>query len=378
MVEPTKKGKLILEDNSVFSGISFGSPYPVSGEVVFNTGMVGYPESFTDPSYKGQILTLTYPLIGNYGMPSSEKDSFGIEKFYESSKAQISGLIVSDYSFEYSHWNAKKSLQAWLVEQKIPALYGIDTRALTKKLREKGVMLGRIIIEDKDVELEDPNKRNLVSEVSINEPVLYSSSDTNNPSDKTNKTTIVLVDCGAKNNIIRSLLARNVSVYRVPWNFDLFSKSNSPNFDGIVLSNGPGDPKSCKQTIETIKKAIESKIPIFGICLGNQILALASGADTYKLKYGHRGQNQPAVLADSKRCFITSQNHGYAVDEKSLGKDWKPWFRNLNDGTNEGIIHKSGVFKSVQFHPEATPGPNDTAFLFDEFIKLVKNQKVGK
>ncbi len=369
-----------MEDNSVFSGFSFGfnSGNSFSGEVVFNTGMVGYPESFTDPSYKGQIITLTYPLIGNYGMPSSEKDSFGIEKFYESPKAQISGLIVSDYSFEFSHWNAEKSLRAWLVEQKIPAVYGIDTRALTKKLREKGVMLGRIIIEDKDIELEDPNKRNLVSEVSIDKPISYSSPDKNNNFGKNKNITIALVDCGAKNNILRSLLSRNVSVYKVPWDFDLFPQKNQHGFDGIVLSNGPGDPKSCKQTIQTVKKAIESKIPIFGICLGNQILALASGADTYKLKYGHRGQNQPAVLADSKRCFITSQNHGYAVDEKTLQNGWKPWFRNLNDGTNEGIIHKSGLFKSVQFHPEATPGPNDTAFLFDEFIELVEKQKVKK
>ena len=221
-------------------------------------------------------------------------------------------------------------------------------------------------------DFEDPNKRNLVSEVSILKPVLYPSSY------KNNKTTIALVDCGAKNNILRSLLSRNVSVYRVPWDYDLFSESNSRNFDGIVLSNGPGDPKSCEETIEIAKKAIESKIPVFGICLGNQILALASGADTYKLKYGHRGQNQPAVLADSKRCFITSQNHEYAVNEKTLGKDWKPWFRNLNDGTNEGIVHKSGLFRSVQFHPESNPGPNDTAFLLDEFLDLVKKQKVGK
>ncbi|MFC1768313.1 glutamine-hydrolyzing carbamoyl-phosphate synthase small subunit [Nanoarchaeota archaeon] len=357
MEENTIKAKLILEDGSVFYGFSFGSNVSIAGEVVFNTGMVGYPETLTDPSYRGQILTLTYPLIGNYGIPSDKTDN-NLKEFFESDKIQIYGLIISDYSFDPSHWNKDKTLSEWLKEQNIPALYGIDTRELTKKLRSKGTMLGRIEIEEK-IKNDDPNERNLVAEVSCEEKVIYGNG----------KKKIVLVDCGLKNNIIRCLLKRNVQVIRVPWDYD-FTKENP---DGIMISNGPGDPKKAKATIKNVQKAMENGTPIFGICMGNQILALAAGADTYKLKFGHRSQNQPCVLANSKRCFITSQNHGYAVDGKSLPKDWEEWFINSNDGTNEGIRHKTKPFFSVQFHPEATPGPVDTEFLFDEFIKVIKN-----
>lgn len=357
------KGTLYLHDDSSFQGYLFGAQVSSSGEVVFNTGMVGYPESLTDPSYKGQILVLTYPLIGNYGVPGNEKEH-GLLKHFESNSIHIQGLIVGDYCDSYSHWQAQKSLDTWLKEHNIPALTGIDTRALTKKLREHGTMLGKIVVEphkESSVKLYDPNVVNVVELVSRKKPEVYGSG----------KKTVVLVDCGAKNNIIRNLMQRKLKVIVVPWNYD-FLKNITEKIDGIVVSNGPGDPKMCIPTIAHIKKAIAQKIPIFGICLGNQILALAAGADTYKLKYGHRGQNQPCIELGTQRCYITSQNHGFAVDEKKLSDGWKPWFRNANDDTNEGIMHSSGRFFSVQFHPECTPGPYDTEFLFDKFVEVLK------
>ncbi len=350
--------KLVLGDGTVISGKAFGALKSISGEVVFNTGMVGYPETFTDPSYYGQILVLTYPLIGNYGVPPFVRKE-GIVEFYESSSIKIKGLVISDYSFNYSHWNAKKSLSQWLKENDIPGIYGVDTREITKKLREKGTMLGKIK-HNYDVDFFDPNKHNIVSEVSIKDPIVYGKG----------KKTIMLIDCGVKNSIITSLLKRDVTVIRVPWDYDIHN--GKYDYDGILISNGPGDPKMCKETIKNIKAALEYNIPVFGICLGNQLLALAAGADTYKLKYGHRSQNQPCVDKTTGRCYITSQNHGFAVKTKTLPKQWEPWFVNANDKTNEGIRHKKKPFMSVQFHPEATPGPVDTAFLFDEFIKKMR------
>jgi carbamoyl-phosphate synthase small subunit len=349
--------KLILEDKSVFHGYSFGSKKAISGEVVFNTGMVGYPESLTDPSYRGQILTFTYPLIGNYGVPGYEKEN-NLLKFSESDKIQIQGLVISDYSWDYFHWNAKKSLSDWLIEHQIPGIYGVDTRELTKKLRKNGTMLGKIIFNNEKPLLKDPNKRNLVSEVSIERKITY----------KKGRKKVILVDCGTKNNIIRAFLRRDFTVIRVPWNYD-FSNEDA---DGIIISNGPGDPKKCVDTIENIKKAMSKKIPILGICLGSQILGLAAGADTYKLKYGHRSHNQPCIESGSNRCYITSQNHGYAIDSETLPEDWREWFYNNNDGTNEGIMHISKPFFGAQFHPEASPGPDDTEFLFDLFIRAMK------
>ncbi|MBL7073974.1 glutamine-hydrolyzing carbamoyl-phosphate synthase small subunit [candidate division KSB1 bacterium] len=349
--------KLVLEDGSVFQGYSFGSKKAVTGEVVFNTGMVGYPESLTDPSYKVQILVLTYPLIGNYGVPGDEKED-GLLKYFESDKIQVQGLIIADYSKRYSHWNAEKSLAEWLQEYNIPAIYDIDTRGLTKKLRERGTMLGKIVYDKENISFEDPNERNLVAEVSIRTPIVY----------KKGKKRIVVVDCGTKNNIIRAFLRRNLTVIRVPWNYD-FSKEEA---DGVVISNGPGDPRKCNETIENVQRALSKNIPILGICLGSQILGLAAGADTYKLKYGHRSQNQPCVEMGTKRCYITSQNHGYAVDSDTLPEDWREWFYNNNDKTNEGIIHISKPFFGTQFHPEASPGPDDTEFLFDMFLRTMK------
>jgi len=348
---------LILEDGSVFCGYCFGAKKPVTGEVVFNTGMVGYPESLTDPSYRGQILVLTYPLIGNYGVPEDEKED-NLLKYFESDKIQTQGLIIADYSDAYSHWNAKKSLSEWMKEHNVPGIYGVDTRELTKKLREKGTMLGKIVYDKENIPFEDPNKRNLAAEVSIRRPVVY----------KKGKKKVVIVDCGTKNNIIRAFLRRNFTTIRVPWNYD-FLKEKA---DGIIISNGPGNPKMCNETIGNIRKALSKNIPILGICLGSQILALAAGADTYKLKYGHRSQNQPCVEVGTKRCYIASQNHGYAVDSDTLPKDWREWFYNNNDKTNEGIIHISKPFFGTQFHPEASPGPDDTEFLFDTFVRAMK------
>lgn len=353
--------QLILEDGSAYSGTSFGFERSVSGEVVFNTAMTGYPESLTDPSYKGQILVLTYPLIGNYGVPDSGIEN-GMLQFFESEKIHISGLIISEYSFENSHWNAIKSLDEWLKEQEIPAIFGLDTRDITKKLREKGVMSGKIICGSQMIDFEDINRRNLVAEVSTDEVIIYGDG----------KHKIVLVDCGVKNNIIRRLLMRDTTVIRVPWDYD-FSEIS---YDGLFISNGPGDPKKCEATISHLRNSFHDEKPIFGICLGNQLLALASGADTFKLKYGHRSLNQPVLQVGTKRCYITSQNHGFATDASTIGKDWDELFVNVNDGTNEGIIHKTKPFFSTQFHPEASSGPTDTDFLFDKFIDLInQNQK---
>ena len=348
-----QKGALILEDGTVFEGTSFGGGKGTSGEVVFNTGMVGYSESLTDPSYKGQILVLTYPLIGNYGVSSgSSLDS--LLSTFESDRIQVQGLIVSQYSFDYSHWSALGSLDSWLKEHDVPALYGVDTRALTKRLRETGVMLGKIGFPGESLEFRDPNKDNLVSLVSVQQPVRY----------ERGKTKVVLIDCGCKNGIMRSLLARHVTVIRVPWDYDFLIE----DFDGVVVSNGPGDPKICRETIAFVRKAMDDGRPIFGICLGHQILALAAGADTFKLKFGHRGQNQPCIDRETRRCYMTSQNHGYAVVDQSLPEGWEASFTNANDGTNEGIRHAFRPFSGVQFHPEAAPGPSDTNFLFDKFL----------
>jgi carbamoyl-phosphate synthase small subunit len=350
------RANLVLEDGSVFEGVAFGFPAAVSGEVVFNTGMVGYPETLTDPSYRGQILVLTYPLIGNYGVPDRRVRD-GLDLAFESSQIQVTGLVVADAQTDYSHWRAARSLGQWLHEHGVPGLTQIDTRALTKRLRERGVMLGKIVADGEEVPLRDPNQDNLVSQVSVKERIVY----------RAGKRRVVVVDCGCKNSIIGSLLERGLTVIRVPWDHDFLGE----DFDGLVLSNGPGDPKICAPTIANVRRAIERRIPILGICLGHQILALAAGADTYKLKFGHRGQNQPCALVGSKRCFVTSQNHGYAVDDRSLPEGWEAWFRNANDGTNEGLRHRSSPFMSVQFHPEAAPGPVDTGFLFDEFAGML-------
>ncbi len=354
-----KKIKLVLEDGTEFQGKSFGYEQSVAGEVVFYTAMTGYPESLTDPSYSGQILVSTYPMIGNYGVPHDEAKD-GIFKFYESEKIHISGLVISDYSVEYSHWNAQKSLGEWLRAHNVPGIFDVDTRALTKLLREKGAMLGKIVI-DEDIELCDPNKENLVARVSTTKKEVYGNGEH----------TVVLVDCGVKHNILRCLLKRNTTIIRVPWDYDFTRET----YDGLFLSNGPGDPAMCEVTVQHLREVLQQDKPIMGICLGNQLLALAAGASTYKLKYGHRSHNQPVLLNGTNRCFITSQNHGYAIDARTLPEEWESLFENVNDSTNEGIRHKNRPFFSTQFHPEASSGPVDTEYLFDEFIKSIEHYK---
>lgn len=360
-----KTGYLILENGRIFEGLSFGSEREICGEVVFNTGMTGYPEGFTDPSYYGQILTMTYPLIGNYGVPPHAKKE-DIWNFLESEKIQIRGLVVSSYIPGESHWQSKLSLSSWLKKDGVPALSGVDTRTLTQIIREFGVTRGIITFQKPPirpgVSFYDINRDNLVPFVSCQNPLKYGSG----------KFKILLIDCGLKFNQIRILLKHDTTIFRVPWDFDPFDNENKIDFEAVMISNGPGDPKMAKTTIAAVKKIIEAKIPTLGICLGNQILALAAGADTYKLKYGHRGQNQPVSDELNGRCYITTQNHGFAVDNKSLPIGWQPWFTNLNDQTNEGIKHTRLPFFTSQFHPEASPGPTDTEWIFEFFIKEAK------
>jgi len=339
-------GKLILKDGSTFEGESFGYEEARSGELVFSTGMVGYPESLTDPSYEGQILVATYPIIGSYGVPD--------KKLWESDRIHVSGLVVSQYIDTPSHFKSKITLGDWLKQEKVPGLVITDTRYLTKKLRDGGAQLAKIIF-DKEIDFIDPNLINLAKIVSIKKPIIEGKG----------KKTVVIIDCGVKRNINRSLLDRNVKVITVPWDYDIFTLNEK--IDGVVISNGPGDPKMCDVTIETTKKIMTKKIPVLGICLGNQILALAAGGDTYKMKFGHRGQNQPCIMVGTKRCYLTTQNHGFAIGK--ISKGFLPWFVNANDDTNEGIIHEKLPFMSVQFHPEAAPGPTDTEWIFDYFLK---------
>lgn len=358
-----RKVTLQLSDGTEFHGKSFGYEQPVAGEVVFNTAMMGYPESLTDPSYAGQLLTMTFPLVGNYGVPPFTFDKqTGLPDFMESDRIYASALIVSDYSEQYSHWNAVESLGEWLQREKVPGITGIDTRELTKVLREHGVMMGKILFDDEpnNVPEADYEGVNFVDRVSVKEIVRYNEGAGRK---------VVLVDCGVKANIIRELIQRGVEVVRVPWNYDY----TDMEFDGLFLANGPGDPDMCSEAVEIIRKQMSrSRKPICGICMGNQLLSKAAGATIYKLKYGHRGHNQPVRMVDTEKCFITSQNHGYAVDARTLDKDWEELFVNMNDASNEGIRHKENPWFSSQFHPEACSGPVDTEFMFDKFVETLK------
>lgn len=356
-----RKVTLLLDDGTTFHGKSFGYEKPVAGEVVFNTAMMGYPESLTDPSYAGQLMTLTYPLVGNYGVPPFTMEPNGLATFMESGKIYASAIIVSDYSEEYSHWNAVESLGDWLKREHVPGITGIDTRQLTKVLREQGVMMGKIIFDDEPNNIPEASYEgvNWVDKVSCKEIIKY-----NEGAGKR----VVLVDCGVKHNIIRCLINRGVEVIRVPWNYDY----TSMDFDGLFLANGPGDPDMCEDAVTVLRKYMNSsRKPICGICMGNQLLAKAAGATIYKLKYGHRSHNQPVREVGTDHCYITSQNHGYAVDATKLGKDWSELFVNMNDGSNEGIHHNVNPWFSSQFHPEACSGPVDTEFMFDRFIKAL-------
>ncbi len=373
-----RKVTLVLSDGTRFHGTSFGYEAPVAGEVVFNTAMTGYPESLTDPSYAGQLMTLTYPLVGNYGVPGFSVEGNGLATFMESDKIYARAIIVSDYSEEYSHWNAKESLAEWLKREHVPGITGIDTRQLTKVLREHGVMMGKILFDDEPDNIPEASYEgvNFVEQVSCKEIVEYKAAeytaadaDHLTPLRKPNGKKVVLVDCGVKNNIIRCLLRRGVDVIRVPWDYDF----NTLEFDGLFLANGPGDPDTCSVAVENIRKFLATTPikPCMGICMGNQLLSKAAGATIYKLKYGHRSHNQPVRMVGTEKCFITSQNHGYAVKTDTLSNDWEPYFINMNDGSNEGIRHKTNPWFSAQFHPEACSGPVDTEFLFDKFVDLL-------
>jgi carbamoyl-phosphate synthase small subunit len=372
---PPRQAKLVLEDGSEFSGWSFGKAKSQAGEVVFTTGMTGYPQSLTDPSFRGQILVSAYPLVGNYGVPVQPKtaepffDELGIPVHFESPRIQVSGFVVSEACEEPSHFASGASLSVWLEKNNVPGVYGIDTRSLTMRLREQGVMGGKILVEGtRDVTIDSGRIANPVADVSPGEVKVFRPA---GAAPDGGLLKIALIDCGAKANIYRCLLSRNVEVIRVPWNHDL----SGVEYDGLFLSNGPGDPKDCGRTIATVRRAFSAGKPIFGICLGNQIMALAAGGDTYKLPYGHRGQNQPCIEAGTRRCYITSQNHGYAVRNETLPKDWEPWFVNANDGTIEGIRSIRFPFSAVQFHPEGCPGPRDTEFLIDRFLGQVTEAK---
>jgi len=364
-----KDVKLVLEDGTEFKGKSFGYDKPVSGEIVFNTAMMGYPESLTDPSYAGQLLVMTFPLVGNYGVPPFTIEENGLATFMESDKIYAKAIIVSDYSQQYSHWNACESLADWLKREHVPGVTGIDTRALTKVLRERGVMMGRLefpgsvgcdtIAANEKAENEAYGDINWVERVSCKDIIRYNEGAGRK---------VVLVDCGVKQNIIRCLINRGVEVIRVPWNYDY----TDMQFDGLFLANGPGDPDRCVDAVEILKRQMaQSRKPICGICMGNQLLGKAAGATIYKLKYGHRSHNQPVREVGTNRCYVTSQNHGYAVDASTLGMDWRELFVNMNDGSNEGIRHQTNPWFSSQFHPEACSGPVDTEFMFDRFIEAL-------
>lgn len=357
-----RKVTLRLEDGTEFHGTSFGYEKPVAGEVVFNTAMMGYPESLTDPSYAGQLMTLTFPLVGNYGVPPFTFEENGLPTFMESEKIHVRAIIVSDYSREFSHWNGVETLADWLKREQVPGITGIDTRQLTKVLREHGVMMGKILFDDMPDEVPEADYAgvNFVDQVSCREVIKY-----NEGADKK----VVLVDCGVKANILRCLIHRGVEVIRVPWNYDF----NELEFDGLFLANGPGDPETCEVTVQNIRRFLANPVvrPCMGICMGNQLLSKAAGARIYKLKYGHRSHNQPVRKVGTETCFITSQNHGYAVDSSSLPADWEPMFVNMNDGSNEGVRHKKNPWFSAQFHPEACSGPVDTEYMFDDFVKLL-------
>ncbi|XP_004851167.1 carbamoyl-phosphate synthase [ammonia], mitochondrial [Heterocephalus glaber] len=355
---------IVLEDGTKMKGYSFGHPSSVAGEVVFNTGLGGYPEALTDPAYRGQILTMANPIIGNGGVPdTSALDELGLSKYLESDGIKVAGLLVLNYSNDYNHWLATKSLGQWLNEEKVPAIYGVDTRMLAKIIRDRGTMLGKIEFEGQSVDFVDPNKQNLIAEVSTKDVKVYG---------KGNPTKVVAVDCGIKNNVIRLLVKRGAEVHLVPWNYDF----TQMEYDGLLIAGGPGNPTLAQPLIQNVKKVLESdrKEPLFGISTGNLITGLAAGAKSYKMPMPNRGQNQPVLNITNRQAFITAQNHGYALDN-ALPAGWKPLFVNVNDQTNEGIMHESKPFFAVQFHPEVSPGPTDTEYLFDSFFSLIKKAK---
>jgi len=362
---------LILKDGRYFQGIGFGATKIITGELVFNTMTgAGYLETLTDPSYWGQIVVMTHPLVGNYGVPPWEEDEYGIIKYFESNSIKVSGFVVNECCKHPSHYQSIKGLDDFLAEQGIPGIEWIDTRAVTEILREEGVQVGALAVynagERPDLEelkriandAEDPNISDLSSQVSTREVLCYS------PTTPIGK--VVILDLGVKLNILRNLLQRRLEVIVVPYNYS-YEQIMSYKPNGVLISNGPGDPAIYKNAISVCRHLIEDSIPSMGICLGNQILALGAGASSYKLKYGHRGGNKTVINPYSKKCYITSQNHGYCINDfEKVG--FSELLRNIDDNSNEGIEHTTKPIFAVQFHPEASPGPLDTLYLFDKFI----------
>lgn len=358
---------LHLTSGHAFKGTSFGATAPNSGEAVFTTSMVGYTESLTDPSYCGQILVFTQPMIGNYGVPGRERDTFGLLKNFESERSHVHGVIVSDLAWRYSHWKAVESLHDWMARENIPGVTGVDTRALVRVLREQGSTLADIEVDGQRVsEIYDPNVENLVAKVSVKEPY------TVNPGGDVR---VAVLDYGAKGNILRSLVERGACITVMPWNYPI--QKYAHEYDGVFLSNGPGNPAAVVDAVTNLRELISAyQKPVFGICMGNQLMGLAAGVKTRKLRFGNRGHNQPALNLDTGRCVITSQNHGFAIDDTVMPSGWQRWYTNVNDRSNEGIRSSSGLFRSVQFHPEAKGGPLDSMHLFDEFLAMVRAEKI--
>ena len=349
--------KIILEDGAEFHGKSFGYEGSAAGELVFSTAMTGYPESITDPSYKGQILVMTYPLTGNYGAPSEERDNNNIPKFLESDDIHISALVACDYSQNYSHWGANQSLDDWMKQRRVPGIYGVDTRAMVRHIREKGNMLCKLVYENRDIPFYNPYDYNLVEKVSCKEKIVYGNG----------AFRILLVDCGVKYNIIRELIAAGATVIRAPWDYDFAND----DYDGLFISNGPGNPEKCEVTIKNVAKALQRNKPIMGISLGSNILGLAAGAKTFKLQYGHHGHNLPVKQTGSDNAFISLQNHSFAVDMNTLPNEWESCYVNLNDGTNEGFRHKTKAFFATLFHREQSGAEVEREYLFAQFIEAV-------
>lgn len=366
---PEKDAFLHLEDGSIFPGSPFGADTDSLGEVVFTTGMVGYCESMTDPSFAGQILVFTYPMIGNYGVGSySDLDGFGLPRSFESLSIKVRGVVVQEACSVPSHWASRRTLDQWMKSEGIPGIQGVDTRALVTKLREAGVMLG-VITRSGPEEAREALRRaerydslDLVREVTVKDPLVHGSGGRR----------VVVLDCGVKHGIVRNMMARGYQVVRLPYDSS-YSSVMKHEPDGVVVSNGPGDPRLCTITSKCTEALVDSDVPVLGICLGEQVLGMALGAKTLKLKYGHRGQNKPCVDLLTGRGYVTSQNHGYTLDHSSLkGTGLRPWFVNSDDLTIEGVVHESKPCMAVQFHPEATPGPYDTQFVFDRFVDTME------
>jgi len=369
---------LALEDGSLFVGKSFGAETTSVAEVVFTTGMVGYPESMTDPSFAGQLLCFTYPLIGNYGVASmGDVDSMGFPRQFESESIKVSGIIVQEWCEKPNHWASRRTVSEWMASEGIPGICDVDTRALVSKIREAGVMMGVLasgsgLTNRKGLlrVLRDATRYDaieFVRRVSPKKPQVYGNSEK----------TVVLLDCGSKFSIIRNILRRGYSVVRAPFDYS-YADIIKHDPVGVVVSNGPGDPQLCSETIKATSRLIDSEVPVLGICLGNQLVGLAAGASTYKLKYGHRGQNKPVVDLLTGKGYVTSQNHGYSVSKETLARtDLRPWFMNADDGSVEGLVHQKKPCIAVQFHPEASPGPYDTEFVFDRFVSLMQEGKMA-